>query len=45
MGWLKSFKRPLTSHDFGLAVNKLRLPVCEVALAGVVEDLEEGTFF
>lgn len=43
--WVKSHKRPLTSHDFGLAVNKLWLPVREVALAGVVEDLEEGAFF
>lgn len=35
----------LTSQDFGLAVNELRLPVREVPLAGVVEDLEEGAFF
>jgi hypothetical protein len=41
----KSYKCALTSHNFGLAVNKLRLPVGEVPLTGVVEDLEEGAFF
>lgn len=44
-GWPKPYKCPLTSHDFGLAVNKLWLPVREVPLAGVVENLEEGAFF
>ena len=44
-GWPKPYECPLTSHEFGLAVNKLGLPVREVPLAGMVEDLEEGAFF
>lgn len=44
-GGLKPHKCPLTSHDFRLAVNEFGLPVREVPLAGVVEDLEEGAFF
>ena len=44
-GWPKPYECPLTSHEFGLAVNKFGLPVREVPLAGMVEDLEEGAFF